>query len=137
MADSTLELLRELTEAPGISGYEQEVREIIRRHLQDITNIEQDRLGSIVCRKNGKAEKPRIMLAGHMDEIGFIVKTVFIFLEITKISLRLRRSSEGSINGRGEGDFYIFDRIRNLSCLYPLDYSKRTWHIEGFHNVPI
>jgi putative aminopeptidase FrvX len=76
MADSTLELLRELTEAPGISGYEQEVREIIRRHLQDITTIEQDRLGSIVCRKNGKAEKPRIMLAGHMDEIGFIVKLV-------------------------------------------------------------
>ena len=74
MADATLELLRELTEAPGISGYEQEVREIIRKHLQDITTIEQDRLGSIVCRKNGKAEKPRIMLAGHMDEIGFIVK---------------------------------------------------------------
>jgi putative aminopeptidase FrvX len=76
MADSTLELLRELTEAPGISGYEQEVREIIRRHLQDITTIGQDRLGSIVCRKNGKTEKPRIMLAGHMDEIGFIVKLV-------------------------------------------------------------
>jgi putative aminopeptidase FrvX len=76
MADSTLELLRELTEAPGISGYEQEVREIIRRHLQDITTIRQDRLGSIVCRKNGKTEKPRIMLAGHMDEIGFIVKLV-------------------------------------------------------------
>jgi putative aminopeptidase FrvX len=76
MADSTLELLRELTEAPGVSGYEQEVREIIRRHLQDITTIEQDRLGSIVCRKNGKTEKPRIMLAGHMDEIGFIVKLV-------------------------------------------------------------
>jgi len=48
MADATMELLRELTEAPGISGYEQEVREIIRRHLQDITTIEQDRLGSIV-----------------------------------------------------------------------------------------
>ena len=76
MADSTLELLRELTEAPGISGYEQEVREVIRRHLQDITTVELDRLGSIVCRKNGKAEKPRIMLAGHMDEIGFIVKLV-------------------------------------------------------------
>jgi endoglucanase len=76
MADETLELLRELTEAPGISGYEQEVRKIIRRHLQNITTIELDRLGSIVCRKNGETEKPRIMLAGHMDEIGFIVKLV-------------------------------------------------------------
>ncbi|NWG01901.1 MAG: M42 family metallopeptidase [Syntrophaceae bacterium] len=76
MADATMELLRELTEAPGISGYEQVVREIIRKHLQDITVIEQDRLGSIVCRKKGEAEKPRIMLAGHMDEIGFIVKLI-------------------------------------------------------------
>jgi endoglucanase len=76
MADATMDLLRELTEAPGISGYEQEVREIIRSHLRAITTIEQDRLGSIVCRKDGAAEKPRIMLAGHMDEIGFIVKLV-------------------------------------------------------------
>jgi putative aminopeptidase FrvX len=76
MSDKTLELLRELTEAFGISGYEQEVREIIRRNLQNITVIEQDRLGSIVCRKNGKTEIPRIMMAGHMDEIGFIVKLI-------------------------------------------------------------
>jgi len=45
MSDETVELLRELTEASGISGYEQEVREIIRKHLQKITVIEQDRLG--------------------------------------------------------------------------------------------
>jgi endoglucanase len=76
MTDSTLELLRELTEAPGISGYEREVREIIRKHLREITTIEQDRLGSIVCRKRGEADMPRIMLAGHMDEIGFIVKLI-------------------------------------------------------------
>ncbi len=76
MSDETLELLRELTEAPGVSGYEQEVREIIRKHLQNISVIEQDRLGSIVCRKKGEAETPRIMLAGHMDEIGFIVKLI-------------------------------------------------------------
>ncbi len=76
MPDATARLLRELTEAPGISGYEQEVRQVIRKHLQGITAIEQDRLGSIVCRKNGVAEKPKIMLAGHMDEVGFIVKLV-------------------------------------------------------------
>lgn len=76
MADATLELLRELTEAPGIPGYEREIREIIRRYLQDVTTIEQDRLGSIVCRKDGESETPRIMLAGHMDEIGFVVKLI-------------------------------------------------------------
>lgn len=76
MIDETIELLRELSEAPGVSGYEQEVCQIIRKHLQKITVIEQDRLGSIVCRKNGKTETPRIMIAGHMDEIGFIVKLI-------------------------------------------------------------
>ena len=76
MSDETEELLRELTEAPGVSGYEKEVREIIRRHLREITAIEQDRLGSIVCRKSGDSESPRVMLAGHMDEIGFLVKLI-------------------------------------------------------------
>ncbi len=76
MIDETLELLRELTEASGISGYEREVREIIKRHLKEITVIEQDRLGSVICRKDGEAERPRIMLASHMDEIGFIVKLI-------------------------------------------------------------
>jgi endoglucanase len=76
MTDETVELLRELTEARGISGYEEEVREIIRRHLREITIIEQDRLGSIVCRKDGKSDTPRVMLAGHMDEVGFIVKLI-------------------------------------------------------------
>jgi len=76
MSDESLELIRELTEASGVSGYEQEVREIIRRHLQEITVIEQDRLGSIVCRKEGGSEVPRIMIAGHMDEIGFVVKFI-------------------------------------------------------------
>jgi putative aminopeptidase FrvX len=76
MTDETTRLLRELTEAPGVSGYEEEVREIIRRHLQNITVIEQDQLGSIVCRKNGDKDSPRIMMAGHMDEIGFMVKFI-------------------------------------------------------------
>lgn len=76
MSDPTIELLRELTEASGVSGYEREIREIIRRHLRDISNVEQDRLGSIVCRKDGDSPNPRIMLAGHMDEIGFIVKMI-------------------------------------------------------------
>ena len=76
MKEERIELIRELSEALGVSGYEQEVREIIRKHLQNITVIEQDRLGSIVCRKSGKTETPRIMMAGHMDEVGFIVKLV-------------------------------------------------------------
>jgi endoglucanase len=74
--DETLELLREMTEAPGVSGYESEVRSIIRKHMEPIATIESDRLGSIICKKKGASEMPKIMLAGHMDEIGFMVKFI-------------------------------------------------------------
>lgn len=70
------ELFKELTEASGVPGYESEIRQIIRNRLSDITNIETDKVGSIVCRKDGKSERPKIMLAGHMDEVGFMVKFV-------------------------------------------------------------
>lgn len=74
--NSLTELLKELTEAPGVPGYESGIRKIIRKYLSDITTIETDKAGSIVCRKDGKSDRPRIMLAGHMDEVGFMVKFV-------------------------------------------------------------
>ncbi len=74
--DSTEVLLRDLTDAPGVSGYESEVRAVIRRYVEPVALIEQDRLGSIVARQQGKAAEPRVMLAGHMDEIGFMVRLI-------------------------------------------------------------
>lgn len=74
--DETLEMLKEITDASGVSGYEGEVREVIKEHLKDITTIESDGLGSVICKKKGASESPRIMLAGHMDEVGFMVKFV-------------------------------------------------------------
>jgi putative aminopeptidase FrvX len=69
--DDTAKLLQELTEAHGVPGYEAEVRAIVRRYLEPLGSLEQDRIGSYVCRQ-GEAG-PRVMLAGHMDEIGFMV----------------------------------------------------------------
>ncbi len=74
--DQTKALLKEITEASGVPGYEGEVRAVIRRHLKDITAIEQDKMGSIICKKAGLADSPKVMLAGHMDEIGFMVKLI-------------------------------------------------------------
>lgn len=67
------DLLRELTEAPGLPGYEDPVREIMERRLQGLGELSKDRLGSVIARKEGSASAPRIMFAGHMDEIGFMV----------------------------------------------------------------
>jgi endoglucanase len=69
-------LLKELTEASGIAGFESEVRGLIRRHFEPFGELDQDRLGSLICRKKGSSDKPVVMLAGHMDEIGFMVRYI-------------------------------------------------------------
>ncbi len=74
--DSTEQLLKELTEAHGISGYEAPVRAIVRAHLETLGELSQDKSGSVICRKAGTGDAPRVMLAGHMDEIGFMVKHI-------------------------------------------------------------
>jgi putative aminopeptidase FrvX len=74
--DSTGLLLKELTEAHGIPGYETQVRAIVRRYFEPIGDLSQDKMGSVICRKEGSFSSPRVMLAGHMDEIGFMVKHI-------------------------------------------------------------
>ena len=72
--DRTQQLLQELSEAHGVSGHEAEVRVIVRRYMEPLGAIEQDRVGSLVCRQ-GEAG-PRVMLAGHMDEVGFMIQHI-------------------------------------------------------------
>lgn len=74
--DATLELLKELTEAHGISGYETPVRAVVRRYFEPLGELSQDKIGSVIVRKEGAAPGPKVMLAGHMDEIGFMVKHI-------------------------------------------------------------
>ncbi|MBC7262586.1 MAG: M42 family metallopeptidase [Chloroflexi bacterium] len=74
--DSTEKLFQNLTEAAGVPGYEGEVRAVIRRYLEPMAQIEQDKLGSIIGVKRGNADSPRVMLAGHMDEVGFMVSLI-------------------------------------------------------------
>lgn len=74
--DETAQLLKQLTEASGVAGYESEVRQIIRQHLQPLGELTQDNIGSVICTLPGDVEEPRIMLAGHMDEVGFMVRHI-------------------------------------------------------------
>jgi putative aminopeptidase FrvX len=70
--DSTTQLLKDLTEAHGVPGYEAEVRALMRRYLDGLGALQQDKIGSLICTHG--ASGPRVMLAGHMDEIGFMVR---------------------------------------------------------------
>ena len=74
--DQTEKFLKDITEVGGIPGYEHEVRAVMREYLQDVATIEQDKMGSFIGKHVGDVEGPRVMLAGHMDEIGFMVRLV-------------------------------------------------------------
>ena len=76
MAETSIELLKSLTQADGIPGYEAEVRTIFRDKLSDAGTIGTDRLGSIFCTRAGNTEHPRILIDSHLDEIGFVVQSV-------------------------------------------------------------
>ncbi|MFD3445272.1 M42 family metallopeptidase [Microbacteriaceae bacterium 4G12] len=77
MNQETLELFRTLTELPGTSGFEHEVRRFMKRELSKYSDeIIQDRLGSVFGVKKGDETGPRVMVAGHMDEVGFMVTQI-------------------------------------------------------------
>jgi putative aminopeptidase FrvX len=74
--DSTVKLLKDLTEAHGVPGYESPVRALVRNYLDGLGEISQDKIGSLICKLEGAAAGPKVMLAGHMDEIGFMVRHI-------------------------------------------------------------
>ncbi|SNR23011.1 M42 family metallopeptidase [Halorubrum vacuolatum] len=70
------DLLRELTEARGVSGYEDRVRGLVRRELSETTDhVETDAMGNVVATIEGDADYS-VAVAAHMDEIGFMVRHV-------------------------------------------------------------
>lgn len=78
--DDQLQMFRELTEAPGVPGQEGAVREVMLRYLAPLGELVTDRLGSIVAYKTGQGvdakSAPKVLIAGHMDEVGFLVKLI-------------------------------------------------------------
>ena len=74
MEKETIKLLRELTELPGPPGDETRVIAYMKKELGKYADeIIQDRLGSTIGVKYSNAsDAPKVMIAGHMDEIAFI-----------------------------------------------------------------
>lgn len=71
------ELLKILTETPGVSGYEAPIRKVLAEQLTPLaTEVKTDHLGSIIAAKKGAASEPKIMIAAHMDEVGFMITRI-------------------------------------------------------------
>ena len=70
-----MELLKRLCEVAGIPGYEVEVRKIVEEELKGhVDSVATDALGNVIAHKSG--EGPVVVIAGHMDEIGFFVSHI-------------------------------------------------------------
>lgn len=71
-------MLKELCNACGVSGNEDEIRNIIIDAIKPHCNsIKVDKLGNVIAFKKGRARSgKRVMLAAHMDEVGFMVKSI-------------------------------------------------------------
>ncbi|WP_077596569.1 M42 family metallopeptidase [Oceanobacillus kimchii] len=75
--DDTLTMLKELTDAKGIPGNEKEVREVFEKYIAPYSDdVSMDNLGSSIAKKVGDVSGPKIMIAGHMDEIGMMVTRI-------------------------------------------------------------
>jgi tetrahedral aminopeptidase len=72
------ELLKQLTEAVGVSGDEKEVRLLIRDLIADhVAEWRVDALGNLIARKPGTGESDlRVLVDAHMDEVGLIITDV-------------------------------------------------------------
>lgn len=74
MATKSETLLKRMTEAHGVSGFEGEVRDLFVKELKGAGSFSTDRTGSVVCDLGGRG--PRVILEAHMDEVGFRVQSI-------------------------------------------------------------
>ncbi len=99
------ELLQTLTSLSGGSGDEGCVRDILREHISQVTDVETDGLGNITGRIG---YGPKVLAVGHMDEIGFKVASI---------------NNDGSIN------------IYNAGFVFPWGVLSQVYHIHTYKGV--
>lgn len=100
--------LKSLSEAPGPSGYERAIRDLLRQTWAGcVDEFDEDRLGSLIGIKRGSAtQQParRVLLAAHMDEIGMMVAEIregFILVHrISGVDNRLMLAQSVLVHGR-------------------------------------
>ena len=77
MSELNFDLLKRLCETPGISSREEGMRKVVVEELKSLTDsLEADAMGNVIGFKKGASDGPRVMIAAHMDEIGFMVKYI-------------------------------------------------------------
>lgn len=102
----TFDLLKQLTETPGIAGNENAIRDVVVAELTPLVDeIRTDALGNVIAYKHGVAQDaPRVMIAAHMDEIGLMVtaleKDFIRFTNVGGIDWKTLPSQEVIVHGQ-------------------------------------
>lgn len=70
-----MDLLEKLINAHGVSGNEEQVRQVVRKAISKyVDSVKIDKIGNLICHKKGN--KPTVMIAAHLDEVGLMVKSI-------------------------------------------------------------
>ncbi len=102
------QLLEKLSNASGVSGFEDEVRNLMLEELKGhVDDLDVDNMGNLIATKNGKPDGKKVMLAAHMDEIGLMVRYIdkegFIkFSKLGGINDQMLLNQEVYIHSNGE-----------------------------------
>jgi len=74
---NVLKMIQELSDAPGASGFEDEVVAVARKYAAPIGQLKEDFLRNLyIYRKENTGERPVIMLDAHSDEVGLIIHSI-------------------------------------------------------------
>ena len=75
-----IDLLKKLTAAPGVAGREEKISKLVMDELKKLMDdVHVDSIGNLIALRKGRPRSgrgPKVMIAAHMDEIGFIVHYV-------------------------------------------------------------
>jgi putative aminopeptidase FrvX len=73
----SLRLIEDLSNANGISGFEDQVSETARKYIGNSMDVKEDSIRNLyIYPKNNKGNRPVVMLDGHSDEVGFMVQSI-------------------------------------------------------------
>jgi putative aminopeptidase FrvX len=120
------ELIKKLVEAFGPSGFEDQIRELIRDEIDGLVDeVTIDAMGNLIARKEGDGAGLKIMIAAHMDEIGIMTTHITEkgFLRFTKIGgLRPQTLMGGRVQFADGliGAIYT-EKLETWTKLHPLD----------------
>lgn len=120
------DLIKKLVEAYGPSGFEEQVRELIKAEIEGLVDeMRVDAMGNLIAVKKGDGSGLRVMVAAHMDEIGLMVTHITEegFLRFTNIGGIYPHTLMGNRVQFDDGTIGVIysDRLEDRQKIHPLE----------------